>query len=156
NGEIDEVDVTLDPGVTVEDAEQRIRAVLPPTLDVLRPAQRGEQIDRYLRSYRTLLSGVSGLALLAAIFVPGSAMTTSIAARRAQLGLLSCVGAERRAVHRLVLGEAAVTGLAGTLAGVPLGLGLARLLLDVVGESASLVFSVAFFRTAFAVPASAI
>src|SRR5205823_1032113 len=48
-----------------------------------------------LRSYRTLLSGISGLALLAAIFVAGSAVGTSVAARRREIGLLRCVGYQR-------------------------------------------------------------
>ncbi len=153
---IDQVDVTLDPGVTVDAAEQTVRAALPPDLEVQRPARRGEQIERYLRSYRTLLSGVSGLAMLAAVFVVGSAIATSVAARRAEIGLLRCIGTVQRQVLRLFVGEAALLGVLGTLAGIPLGLGLARLLLDTVSESAELVFSMQFFETALAVPPHAI
>src|SRR5439155_17405624 len=72
DGLIDQVDVTLAPGVGVEDVEQRLRAALPAGLEAIRPARRGEQIERYLASFQTLLSGLSGLALLAAIFVVGS------------------------------------------------------------------------------------
>lgn len=153
---IDQIDVTLDPGTTVDAAEAAVRALLPPDLEVQRPARRGEQIERYLRSFRTLLSGVSGLALLAAVFVVGSAISTSVAARRAEIGLLRCVGTVRRQVLRLFLGEAALLGVVGTLLGIPLGLGLARLLLDTVSESAELVFSMQFFEAALAVPPHAI
>src|SRR5439155_1266996 len=82
DGLIDQVDVTLAPGVRVEDVERRLRAALPAGLEAIRPARRGEQIERYLASFQTLLSGLSGLALLAAIFVAGSAVATSVAARR--------------------------------------------------------------------------
>src|SRR5437773_2253689 len=82
DGLIDQVDVTLEPGVRVEDVERRLRAALPAGLEAIRPARRGEQIERYLASFQTLLSGLSGLALLAAIFVVGSAVATSVAARR--------------------------------------------------------------------------
>src|SRR3989441_552278 len=82
DGLIDQVDVTLAPGVRVEDVEQRLRAALPVGLEAIRPARRGEQIERYLASFQTLLSGLSGLALLAAIFVVGSAIATSVAACR--------------------------------------------------------------------------
>jgi putative ABC transport system permease protein len=153
---IDQVDLALEPGVAVEDAERAVRAVLPEGLAVERPERRGEQIERYLRSYRTLLSGVSGLALLAAIFVVGSTIATGVAARRRELGLLRCVGAGRRTIRRLVLGEAALVGLVGTGVGVPLGLLLARLLLDTVTESASLVFNMAFFEGALAVEPAAL
>lgn len=148
---IDQVDVTVEPDADIDAVERTLASMLPPGLEVLRPARRGEQIDGYLRSYRTLLSGISGLALLAAVFVVGGAVATSVAARRAQLGLLRCVGATRRHVLRLVVGEAVLTGGVGVLVGVPLGLGLARLLLDTVSESAELVFSMTFFRAAMRV-----
>jgi putative ABC transport system permease protein len=145
---IDQVDIALAPDVDVDTAERAVRAALPPGTEVLRPARRGEQIERILRSYRTLLSGISGLALLAAIFVVASAVSTSVAARRQQIGLLRCVGAARRHVLRLVLGEAALLGVVGTALGILLGLVLARLLLDTVTESAELVFSLRLFRSA--------
>src|SRR6266704_3526843 len=118
---IDQVDVTLAPGVGVEDVEQRLRAALPAGLEAIRPARRGEQIERYLASFQTLLSGLSGLALLAAIFVVGSAIATSVAARRRELGILRCAGGE------------------------PLGIVLARLLLRTVTESTELIFSMTVF-----------
>src|SRR5215475_662654 len=117
-GKIDQVDIVLAPGIDVDQGERAVRAVLPPGVDVLRPARRGEQIERILRSYRTLLSGISGLALLAAIFVVASAVSTSVAARRQQIGLLRCVGAGRRHVLRLILGEAALLGVVGTGLGI--------------------------------------
>src|SRR3989441_195696 len=141
DGLIDQVDVTLEPGVRVEDVERRLRAALPAGLEAIRPARRGEQIERYLASFQTLLSGLSGLALLAAIFVVGSAIATSVAARRRELGILRCAGAERRQVAALVLGEALATGIVGAAAGVPLGIVLARLLLRTVTESTELIFS---------------
>lgn len=148
---IDQFDITVEPDADIDAVEQRVASLLPPGLEVLRPSRRGEQIDGYLHSYRTLLSGISGLALLAAVFVVGGAVATSVAARRMQIGLLRCVGAMRRDVLRLVVGEAVLTGAVGVLLGVPLGLGLARLLLDTVSESAELVFSMTFFRAAMRV-----
>jgi putative ABC transport system permease protein len=153
---IDQVDVTLKDGVTVEQVEPAIRARLPPGIEALQPARRGEQIERILGSFRTLLSGISGLALLSAIFIVTSAVSTSIAARRQQIGLLRCVGAQRRHVLRLVLGEAVLLGVLGTAAGIPLGLLLARLLLDTVTESAELVFSIKLFTSALDVSPAAI
>ncbi len=155
-GRIDQVDVALAANVAVDQAARAVAAVLPPSLEAIPPPRRGEQIERILRSYRTLLSGISGLALLAAVFVVTSAVSTGVAARRQQLGLLRCVGAERRHVLRLVLGEALLVGVAGTALGVPLGLGLARLLLDTVTESAELVFSLRLFAGALDVSPAAL
>src|SRR5438445_5236675 len=144
---VDLVDVTLRPGGAVADAARAVNGALTswPGLEAVPPARRGEQIERYLRSYRTLLSGISGLALLAAAFVAGSAVGTSVAARRREIGLLRCVGAVRRQVLRLVLSEALALGAVGAAAGVPLGVELGRLLLRSVSESAELVFSMKIF-----------
>jgi len=150
---VDEVDVTLRPGVAVDDATRAIDAALAstPGLEAVPPARRGEQIERYLRSYRTLLSGISGLALLAAIFVAGSAVGTSVAARRREIGLLRCVGAVHGHVRRLVLGEAITLGAVGASVGVPLGMALGRLLLRSVSQSAELVFSMKMLTAGLAV-----
>ncbi len=145
DGLVDEVDVTLRPGVRVEDVAAHVDAALPAGLEAMRPARRGEEIERYLRSFQTLLSGLSGLAILSAIFVVGSAVATAVAARRRELGILRCVGAERRQVAALVLGEALGTGIVGAAAGLPLGIVLARLLLGTVSESTELIFSMTVF-----------
>ena len=152
DGLIDQVDVTLKPGVQREDAQRRVDALLGGGLEAVPPARRGEQIEHYLHSYQTLLSGVSGLALLAAVFLIGSAVATSVASRRREIGLLRCTGARRRDVVRLFLAEATLVGAAGTLAGVPLGVGLARLLIDTVTQSTELVFSLKVFRAGLDVP----
>lgn len=151
DGMIDQIDVTLDPGVSVDEAERRVNAILPPGLEAVRPARRGEQIERYLGSFQTLLSGLSGLALLAAVFVIGSAVATSVAARRRELGLLRCIGAARRQIGGLVLGEALALGLLGSALGVPLGIVLARLLVRSVSDSAELIFTMRVFTGSLAV-----
>jgi putative ABC transport system permease protein len=153
---IDQIDVTLDPGVTAESAMPRIAAVLPPGLEVLPPARRGEQIERYLRSYRTLLSGISALALLAASFVVGCTIATAIAARRREIGLVRCVGARRAQVQALFFGEAVLAGVVGTAVGIPGGLLLARVLLDTATESTELVFNIKTFRATLAVDAATV
>ena len=142
---IDQVDVTLRPGVSADEAARRIAAVLDPGLEALPPARRGEQIERYLRSYRTLLSGISGLALLAAVFVVGSTVATAVAARRRELGLARSVGAARAQILRLVVGESVLAGAVGTTFGIPLGLVLARALIDLANESTSLIFAMTTF-----------
>jgi putative ABC transport system permease protein len=156
DGLIDQVDVTLKPGVRIEDVQPAVDAMLPGGLEAVPPARRGEQIEHYLHSYQTLLSGVSGLALLAAVFLIGSAVATSVASRRHEIGLLRCTGARRRDVVRLFLAEATLVGAAGTVLGVPLGLGLARLLIDTVTQSTELVFSLKVFRAGLDVPAGSI
>ncbi len=143
--QIDQVDLTIEAGVLLEDVEDAVTAALPPGLEAIRPARRGEQIEDYLGSFQTLLAGVSGLALLAAVFIIGSAVAASVASRRREIGILRCVGAPRRQVACVALAEALAVGVVGTLAGLPFGIVLARLLLRTVTESTELIFSIEVF-----------
>jgi putative ABC transport system permease protein len=155
-GLVDQIDVVLARDVRVESVEEAVAALLPPGLEVLRPARRGEQIERYLAGFQTLLEGLSGLALLAAAFLVASAVATEVAARRREIGLLRCAGARRRDVAALFLGESAAIGLAGAVAGIPIGLVLARVLRASFAESTELVLSLNVFGAALEVTPGAL
>lgn len=150
-GLVDQIDVVLREGADAAAVERGIAAVLPEGLEVLRPARRGEQIERYLAGFQALLEGLSGLALLAAAFLVAGAVATEVAARRREIGLLRCAGVRSRDLAKLFLAESAAIGLAGALAGVPLGLVLARLLRDTFTESTELVLSLRVFGAALEV-----
>src|SRR5262249_12585871 len=59
-----------------------------------------------------------------------NALAVTVAERRHEIGILQAVGASRRQIRELFLGEAALLGLAGAMLGVPAGGGLAHLGLD--------------------------
>lgn len=70
---------------------------------------------------RTLLAVAGGLAAFVAVFVVASTFAFTVAQRRAEFALLRTLGATARQVRRLVLGEAAMVGLAGSVAGCVVG-----------------------------------
>src|SRR5262249_17501702 len=57
-----------------------------------------------------------------------------------EIGILRGVGATRGQIRRLFAGEAAVLGLAGSLLGIPLGLGIAHLVLGPVQGTLADIF----------------
>ncbi|NLX12097.1 MAG: ABC transporter permease [Phycisphaerales bacterium] len=79
------------------------------------------QIDRDLRRATLLLSTVPLVALLVAALGVGNLMMTNVTARRRQIATLRALGATRWQVVRLVVGEALVLGVIGSLMGVLLG-----------------------------------
>jgi putative ABC transport system permease protein len=73
-----------------------------------------------------LLGMIVSLSFFIAIFIVGSTFAFTVAQRRRDLALLRLTGASRRQVRRLLLGEALVLGLLGTVAGVLAGLPVLR------------------------------
>lgn len=67
----------------------------------------------------------AAVAVLVAAFVIANTFTILVAQRTRETALLRCIGAGRGQVLRLVLAESALTGLAGSVAGVVLGVGVA-------------------------------
>ena len=65
------------------------------------------------------------LALLVGLFLVYNALSVSVAERRHDIGILRSVGATRRQIAGLFVGEAMVLGLVGSLLGLPLGYALA-------------------------------
>ena len=80
------------------------------------------------------------LALMVGLFLVYNALSVSVAERRHDIGVLRSVGATRRQIAGLFVGEAALLGLAGSLLGLPLGYGLAWLALGPMQQVLSEVF----------------
>src|SRR5687768_13187118 len=68
-GKLDIVDLTIEPGATAEDVQQRLRRSLQGMADVERPRKRGEQIESLLTSFRVGLFFVSLIALFVGFFL---------------------------------------------------------------------------------------
>ncbi|MCA1220696.1 ABC transporter permease [Streptomyces sp. 8L] len=79
-----------------------------------------------------LIAAMAILGLFTTVFVVASMLVLSTGLRRREIGLLRTVGASPRQVRRMVLGEAAVVGLLGSVAGCLVGIGVAPLLRNIL------------------------
>lgn len=90
------------------------------------PAGLGPQAAGDLRDIYTagiaLQAMTLGLSAFLAVFIVSSTFAFTVAQRRKDLALLRLVGGDRRQVRRLLLSEALLLGVIGTVLGVPLGL----------------------------------
>lgn len=91
-----------------------------------RAARIGEGADE--RAFRNGLKILGCLALLLGMFVVFQTLSHSLVARVRLLGLLRCLGAGRRAVAYVFLGDALLLGLCGAALGLALGVAFAALL----------------------------
>ena len=125
-GWVDRVEIQLFDASAVDDVEHAIAARLPAGLQVQRPAQRGRQVERMLAAFHFNLTALSWIALVVGLFLVYNTVAVSVIARRTEIGVLRAIGASRRLVLGLFLGEAAVLAGLGAALGAPAGWGLAR------------------------------
>ena len=119
--------LNLDPGITVEQEEQiaqRIKEAVPGT-NFASGRRIREIILTIGESGLTISSAVAVAALLLACFGTGNVIAAGIAARRFEFGVLRSVGSSRWLICRLVIAEAVVIGITGSVTGTLLGVHMA-------------------------------
>jgi putative ABC transport system permease protein len=120
-GRIHQIDVRAREGAAVPDLADRLAARVGERGRLATPQQRAVEAAALLAAFRLNLTALSLVSVLVGGFLVHASVRASLARRREELGILRAVGATRAQVLRLVLGEAAALGLAGTALGIPLG-----------------------------------
>jgi putative ABC transport system permease protein len=132
-GQLNRIDLRLEPGADREAMRLRIAALLPPGTHVATLDAVQESGANLSRAYRVNMNVLALVALFTGGFLVFSAQALEVARRRREHALLRVLGLRRRGVVRLVLAEAAVLGLLGSLLGIALGYGIAVLAVQVFG-----------------------
>jgi putative ABC transport system permease protein len=132
-GELNRIDLRLAPGAEREAMRARIAALLPPGVYVTTLDAVEESGANLSRAYRVNLNVLALVALFTGGFLVFSAQALEVTRRRREHALLRVLGLERGGVARLVLAEAAALGLAGGLAGLAAGYGLAAAAVRIAG-----------------------
>ncbi|HEX8824605.1 MAG TPA: ABC transporter permease, partial [Archangium sp.] len=145
-GRLSRIDLKLPGGEADEARLARLRPLLPEGAEVVRPGARGNAVEQMTRAFRTNLTALSLLALVVGTFLIYNTMTFSVVQRREQLGRLRAVGITRGELFALVLGEAAVLGVVGTVAGLLLGVLLGRGLVELVTRTLNDLYLVVSVR----------
>lgn len=79
-----------------------------------------------------LISAMAALGLFTTVFVVASMLVLSTGMRRREIGLLRTIGASPAQIRRMILGEAAVVGSLGSIAGCLAGVAGAPLLRNIL------------------------
>ncbi|MGM0553549.1 MAG: FtsX-like permease family protein [Pseudomonadota bacterium] len=131
-GHLDRIDVRLD-----EARVDAFRAALPATLELVPVEARGQAARELARAFRVNLTAMSLLALLIAAFLIYNTQTFAVLRRREVLTRLRLVGVGPWAVFAVVLLEAGLVGMIGTLLGAVFGVALAQVLVAQVAQTVS-------------------
>ncbi|WP_176159409.1 lipocalin-like domain-containing protein [Prosthecobacter debontii] len=125
-GRVDRLELRLDEGVDVAEAEQGIRQRLPERFTLQRPQRRTAAVEKMLAAFHFNLTMLSGIALVVGVFLIYNTISVAVMTRRREVGMLRTLGVTQRQVMSLFLGKAALLGVCGALLGVPLAKGLAE------------------------------
>lgn len=127
-GQIHSVQIVLKRGAHEDDVRGEIENALPPGLRVRRPASRTQLADDTLDRLNQALDFVSALLPVLSVFIIVNTFLMNVSERRKQLATMRAIGATRRQVVRLLMGEGLTLGVLGTVLGVLAGLGGAVLI----------------------------
>jgi len=125
-GEIDQVEVRLEPGADPRSAADRLRRAVGDVARVETPEERRAQAQDLLGAFRLNLTALSLISLFVGAFLVYSSTQASLLRRRAEFGLMRSLGATRGQVFRIIVGEVLLLAGMGVALGIPLGYAAAR------------------------------
>ncbi|MFE4055664.1 FtsX-like permease family protein [Streptomyces sp. NPDC059096] len=128
--------ILADRGASVGDIKAGAERVVGDKGTVLSGDGRSALQPEYVEHKRflgtQLIGAMATLGLFTTVFVVASMLVLATGLRRREIGLLRMIGASPRQVRRMILGEAGLVGLLGSLAGCLVGVGAAPLLRDIL------------------------
>jgi putative ABC transport system permease protein len=139
----DRIDLAVRPGTSIAQSQQELRSLLGPGFQVDVPSGRGQQFEAMLAAYSMMVNISSLFALFIGMFIIYNSFAIAVTQRRSEIGILRALGATRRQIRWLFLGESAVTGLVGSLVGLLGGVLIARGIASSIGALISDVYGIA-------------
>jgi putative ABC transport system permease protein len=116
---------------------QTIRASLPEGVRVASVSESNNALDQMTAAFELNLQALSLLALVVGVFLIYNTVTFSVVQRRPMIGILRSIGAGKRQIFVLILGEALILGLVGTIFGLGLGILFGRASVGLVAQTIS-------------------
>jgi len=144
-GRLARIDLIIPEANTQADL-QRIATILPPAVRIETAAARGGTVNEMTAAFGLNLTALSLLALVVGMFLIYNTVTFSVVQRRPVLGSLRALGMTRREIYALILVEAGLLGLIGTLLGLGLGVILGRGAVQLVTQTINDLFFVVAVR----------
>ncbi len=129
-GRLTSISVAASRGHTRAQLLREIRPLLPPNAEARTGTSQAKKATHdtsgFLNIIQNFLLAFAGIALFVGSFVIANTLSITIAQRTRELATLRTLGATRRQVLRTVMLEALVIGLLASVAGLLLGIGLAK------------------------------
>jgi putative ABC transport system permease protein len=129
-GRVDLIRVQSKTGISTTKLIGELRAVLPPSAQIRNASAQVKEdkkgISGFTTFIQTFLLVFAGISLFVGSFVIANTLSITIAQRTREFATLRTIGATRRQILRSVIVEALAIGIVGSVAGLFLGLALAK------------------------------
>ena len=146
-GRLSHIDLLI-PDTEVGDMVQEMaEKQLPDGIQLIRSSTRTSTVAQLSRAFELNLTAMSMLALVVGMFLVYNTMTFSVVQRRNLIGRMRTLGVTRSEVFRLIIGEAAVIAMAGTVLGLLLGFVLGQGLVQLVTRTINDLYYVLSVRS---------
>src|SRR5580700_11161613 len=130
----DRIDIAVDDAASVAQVRGKLEALLGAGFQVQEPSARAQQFDSISRVYILSSNVTSVFALFIGMFIIYNTFQIAVTQRRAEIGILRALGATRRQIRTLFLGESVVAGLLGSVLGLLAGIAIARGMTGYIGS----------------------
>lgn len=128
-GKLDRIDLKI-PRSQLTEIRQRLASLLPVYAQLETTAAGERQTASLLESFQLNLQALGLLTLLVGIFLINNTMNSFVLQRQLLFARLRALGVERRQLATGILAESLLLGSLGILMGLPLGIGLSQVLLE--------------------------
>ena len=128
-GKLNYIDAKAEPGRSAKRVGERISKRLGSSFVVERPENRVDAISQMLRGLTVGLSFFGTIALFVGAFLVYNTFAMVVVEQTQELGMLRSLGGSRGQVARLILTQAGIIAVFGSILGVGAGIALAKLLL---------------------------
>jgi putative ABC transport system permease protein len=137
-GNLDEIALKIVPEIAndvdaLDQFKEQFNTIVGKNARVEYPSARGQLVARMLDTYQLGLSFFSVIAIFVGMFLIYNTFSMTMAERARETGLLRAIGMTRGQVIFLVLTEAVLLSLAGSVLGLGLGILLARGMMYIMG-----------------------
>ena len=143
-GTLDRIDLIIPEGTQGEGILKRITATLPPGARIDQPTD--STVEEMTAAFRLNLTALSMLALLVGMFLIYNTVVFSVVQQRPVLGSLRALGVTRSQIFSIILSEAGLLGVIGTVLGLGLGYLLGRGAVQMVTTNINDLFFVVTVR----------
>ena len=134
-GKINYIDAKAEPGRSAKRVADRISKRLGSSFVVERPENRVDAISQMLRGLTVGLSFFGTIALFVGAFLVYNTFAMVVVEQTQELGMLRSLGGSRGQIVLLILIQAGIIGIFGSILGVGAGITLAKLLLQYMAQT---------------------